>query len=157
MNILIEGPDGSGKTTLAKMLNTLTGFRVLPSVGPVNATDPEARQLLAIERKKWYLALNGLDNLIIDRSFFISEYIYGKIFRNHSYVSFKELTDYILELTDNGDAIIFCTHLYNHEEETRKDTKLEKMATERQKEVATFYETLRETLALDWYGKYFEV
>lgn len=34
MDIIIEGPDGSGKSTLIKQLVELTGFHVIPGQGP---------------------------------------------------------------------------------------------------------------------------
>jgi hypothetical protein len=70
MNIVLEGPDGAGKSTLAAQLSQLTGMPVVEGKGPPKSADEfHAR----CER---YLATTGV---IFDRHPCISERIYSKI------------------------------------------------------------------------------
>ncbi len=68
MNIVIEGPDNSGKSTLAKLLSIELGRPVYASEGP------EKYQGELRERVERY---RGLSNVLFDRHPCVSDIIYG--------------------------------------------------------------------------------
>lgn len=71
MNIVLEGPDNGGKSTLAKYLATQTGRTIIRGKGPC------AGQSL-FDR---FTEFDDLDNVIFDRHACVSEPIYGPICR----------------------------------------------------------------------------
>lgn len=68
MNIVLEGPDNSGKSELAKLLSTELGKKVFASEGPEKHTG-ELRE--RVERYR------GLHDVIFDRHPCVSDIIYG--------------------------------------------------------------------------------
>lgn len=69
MNIIIEGPDGGGKTTFAMLISDELGWQVIGSEGPPsNITDINHRALRAVKA----------DGVIFDRHPVISNAIYDK-------------------------------------------------------------------------------
>lgn len=84
--IIVEGPDGSGKTTLIKQLQTKFGLEVAPRVV---SKDAEA----LTDLKVWVeqnLA-EGFQYKIFDRHRLISEYIYGPLLRKEQQPGFTDL------------------------------------------------------------------
>lgn len=76
MIVILEGPDGSGKSTLGTYLASQTGRPLLHSPG---VTQGE------LEMKAWVLRMLTSplrDNFILDRFPLISEPIYGPVLRN---------------------------------------------------------------------------
>ena len=69
MNIIIEGPDSTGKSTLANMIAQHVFLPIQPSEGP-----PQSQEEI-VARAEWYLTL---DNKIFDRHPCVSEPIYGQ-------------------------------------------------------------------------------
>lgn len=138
MSILIEGPDGSGKSTLGEKLSkrTYRPYTILRMSGK-----PE-NQSVADERLKWFMALARIDGLIFDRSFPISEYIYGTLFRTTPMVSLKEVAVYIAELMTNNVEIYYCRTLYNHVEDPSNDPELEKLGSKNQETARDAYDKL---------------
>lgn len=67
MPIIIEGPDGAGKSTLAKSLAGALGMNILKMTADGGQSVPEYRQKL------------GCDGVIIDRCW-VSEQIYSDLF-----------------------------------------------------------------------------
>lgn len=67
MNIVLEGPDGGGKTTLAAVISRATGMQVIPGEGP--AKSPEEIN----DRVRRMLDLNGV---IFDRHPVVSSGVY---------------------------------------------------------------------------------
>lgn len=74
--IVVEGPDGSGKTTLIEKIKARTGLQVAPRVV---SKDAEAM----VDLKKWTEknVSDGWQPVIFDRHRLISEPIYGPILR----------------------------------------------------------------------------
>jgi hypothetical protein len=103
--IVIEGPDGSGKTTLCKMLlDKGLVEKVLPS--------PRIAAKGNVERMKFetdrYIRLHGENQkLAVDRLLF-SEMAYGPVLRGRSAFSRAEYLTKLLELCLNGSMVIFC-------------------------------------------------
>ena len=100
MIIILEGPDGSGKTTLANTLAKQTKYPVKHCVQP----KPGESGMFGM-----YLDLiKSNKNLIMDRSWY-SEMVYGPVMRGTSEISYPDM--YVLEhtLTKHGALIIHCT------------------------------------------------
>ena len=107
--ILIEGPDNSGKSTLALQLSKEFGFKLYdrPHGPPKNADElvMRALQLALVQSKK---------NLIVDRHPLIGENVYGPILRGHNMWDEKPdyekiLGDDLVDKIHKGDVfIIYC-------------------------------------------------
>ena len=108
--IILEGPDGAGKTTVISELIKRVPFSMKHHIAPVDAE--QAR----IETCKMLVDLNKPDGIIFDRCF-LSEAIYGPIFRNHqptyladvvklvpSSVFYIQLTAELSDLEDRYDG-----------------------------------------------------
>lgn len=102
MIILIDGPDGSGKTTLANKISTQTGYPIVHMSYPKTAE--EKQQMM----QQYVNAIKGAKNIIFDRCWY-SEMVYGPIVRSGSAISYPEM--YALEklLAKVGAIIIYCT------------------------------------------------
>lgn len=96
MNIVIEGPDNSGKSTLAQILAQLLPLRIQPGAGPAES------QKEIVARSKWYLTL---ENRIFDRHPFISEAIYGKHRANPTHLP----KGYVDAFYKTQPLIIYCS------------------------------------------------
>lgn len=70
MNIILEGPDAAGKSTLAQALRNATGMPIKASEGK------PATWRLYLERLRKYEALDGM---IIDRHPIYSQQVYGSL------------------------------------------------------------------------------
>lgn len=102
MNIILEGPDGSGKSSLAKYLSSKTGWPINRGQGPCHSqADYDARAKVCF----------ALNNTIFDRHFIVSESLYGRFRTDHpSYVRFDIEKEFYLQ----PNFIIYCTPTLNH-------------------------------------------
>lgn len=125
MIIIIEGPDGSGKTTLAEKLSKQTGYPVVHRSQP--KSEEEKLQML----RGYVDAIDVGKNVIFDRCWY-SEMAYGPVMRDESVITYPEM--YLLEekLAKNGAIIIYCTD---------KPKTLWKRATKRGEEYITDFDT----------------
>lgn len=104
--IIVEGPDGAGKTTLIKTLVEATGLPVAPRVV---SKDAEAM----VDLVKWTEdnVQAGFQPLIFDRHRLISEPIYGPVLRAELTPEFMD-TEWFYTQLDNLYAcnpfIIYC-------------------------------------------------
>lgn len=96
MNIIIEGPDNSGKSTLVKTIASRTGMTIQAGEGP------EKYPGEIVERTRRYLKLQGR---LFDRHPAISQNIYGR-FREGATMIPDEL---LQEFYSQGNLIIFCS------------------------------------------------
>lgn len=97
--IIIEGPDNSGKTTLAKFLAKEIGREYYHAGGPPKST-PEI-----IGRV--HFSFDNKDKYIFDRSPLISEQVYG-VMRGQLYLNFEENEDLYSRFRELGPIIIYC-------------------------------------------------
>jgi thymidylate kinase len=102
MFIIIVGPDGAGKTTLAKQLAKQTGFEI------IKRNKPETEQ----EKKEMYenycKIIMHKNNVIFDR-FAYCEKVYGSLMRDESIISDEQLKYLESLLSMKGAIVIHCT------------------------------------------------
>lgn len=97
--VLLEGCDGSGKTTLADQLAGRYGFRVVHS-----ARSPDSIDL--VQRHRAIISAPG--RLALDRSF-VSELVYGPIFHGQSRLAWPHATELAQLVADRGGAVVHLT------------------------------------------------
>lgn len=102
MNIIIEGPDGAGKTYLANQLAELLGMTIQHFGAP--ADNIEAAQQYDMYYD--YVQNNMFWNTIIDRAWY-SDMVYGPIFRGKQHISVNMMLH--LERLIDDCVIIYCT------------------------------------------------
>lgn len=102
MIIIIEGPDGSGKTTLANYLSKTTGYPIK------HRSKPNTPEEKAAMMQSYIDDIRSNDNIIWDRCFY-SEMVYGPVMRDQSYISLEQMWQLEKELLDQGVLVIYCT------------------------------------------------
>lgn len=102
MIIIIEGPDGSGKTTLANQLSRQTGYKI------IHRTRPKTEEEKAIMMDEYLQIIRSRENVIFDRSWY-SEMVYGPVMRDASVISYSQMYDLERRLMKVGAMIIYCT------------------------------------------------
>jgi len=99
--IIIEGADGSGKTTLTNLiLAAFPQFKSIHSPGPLNEEN-------LTERMFWNDELLKLDFVIADRFTVFSEFVYGNVLRGHSLIDNKAIAEFTTRFKKNPKNIIF--------------------------------------------------
>ena len=101
MIFIIEGPDGSGKTTLAEMLSKQTGFPV------VHRTQPKSEEEKARMMQEYVATIKTGKNAIFDRCWY-SEMAYGPVFRGESCISVDEMHELEGLLHSLGGFVVYC-------------------------------------------------
>lgn len=102
MIIIIEGPDGTGKTTLAEYLSATTGYPIKHRSKP---KDEQERQLMYDDYRN---DIKSGKHMIWDRGFY-SEMVYGPLMRDQSYISLKQMEEFEQLILTNGGLVIHCT------------------------------------------------
>lgn len=97
--IVLEGSDGVGKTSIAKILCDEHKFTLIHSPLTSDRID-------LVERYRAILHLSG--NLVLDRSF-LSEAVYGPVFRNHSRLNPLELIELTKLVAKRRGGIIYLS------------------------------------------------
>ena len=123
--IILEGPDGSGKTTLANLIKAaFPDFKSLHSPGPLK---PEVLK----ERMFWNKEITKIDYLIADRMTVFTEYVYGETIREGSLVDILDVLAFMKDFEKNPRNIqIFCDREFKPTEESDSQ-----MSEEEQKEL----------------------
>ena len=103
MQIIIEGADGSGKSTFAKLLSEKFGFPIVHRDKPKN--EQEKKQMFDMYLSE---AKKG-SNAIYDR-YMYSEQVYGPIMRDASFINIEQMYEVEVELAKTGAIVIFCDH-----------------------------------------------
>jgi thymidylate kinase len=97
--IVLEGCDGTGKTTLAEALAARHGYVVIHSGRTPDGTD-------LAERYRRILAIPG--RLALDRSF-ISELVYGPLDHERSRLALPAATDLVRRIAARGGVLVHLT------------------------------------------------
>lgn len=140
--IIIEGPDGSGKTTLAKMICSAFNYKYIHSPGKTNIKE------IANDRCWWYNQFLG-DKVVLDRCYIISEYIHGAILRETSLISHEQ----VLEFMDRFNAFrnslfILCNQQLKHKRNGNIEDEIK--AEQNIKLITTKYKELYYIIKLDY-------
>lgn len=102
MIIIIEGPDGSGKTTLAQQLSRQAGYPIIHKSQP--KTEEEKKRMMG----EYIQCIKGSKNVILDRCWY-SEMAYGPVMRGSSVISYPEMYELERQAAKGGAIIIYCT------------------------------------------------
>lgn len=102
MIIIIEGADGSGKTTLAEQISKQTGYPV------VHRSSPKSEEEKAVMMQMYLQAIKEGRNVIFDRCWY-SEMVYGVVMRDESVISYPQMYELERSLAKRGALIIYCT------------------------------------------------
>jgi thymidylate kinase len=97
--LVLEGPDGVGKSTLARRLSTRHGFQVIHSPRTPDHLD-------LVNRYREILA--GTGRILFDRCF-ISELVYGPLHRGRSRITWSEALDLAESVTDRRGLFVHLT------------------------------------------------
>lgn len=102
MIIIIEGPDGSGKTTLAEKLSRQTKYPIL------HRTQPKTEEEKKLMMGEYLQTIRSGKNMIFDRCWY-SEMAYGPVMRDASVISYPEMYELEEQLAKWGAIIIYAT------------------------------------------------
>lgn len=101
MVIILEGPDGTGKSTLGKYIAAAMKGNYLHFSKP--ETEDASKEQLA-----WYeKCILSNDLYVIDRCW-ISDIIYGQVMRDREFITPVEEHERLLALMEGRGYIIFC-------------------------------------------------
>lgn len=96
--IILEGPDGAGKSTLATSLSNSLGWRLIHGGGPL----ADRAEFLARVQEKGFLIPNSV---IFDRTSYVSELVYAILAGRQPVCSFLELETMLLKIRP---ILIYC-------------------------------------------------
>lgn len=102
MIIIIEGPDGAGKTTLANYLSKKMGYPIKHRSTPKSQEEKDAMMQSYIDD------IASGDSMIWDRCFY-SEMVYGPVKRDQSYINVEQMVALEVDLQRVGALVIYCT------------------------------------------------
>lgn len=102
MIIIIEGPDGAGKTTLANKLSEQTGYPIL------HRTKPKSEEEKQVMMGEYLQIVKTGRNVIFDRCWY-SEMVYGPVMRDRSVIDYPQMYALEKRLAKQGALIIYCT------------------------------------------------
>ena len=102
MIIVIEGADGSGKTTLAEQLSKQTKYPI------IHKSNPKSEMEKLAQMGEYLQLVRSSKNFIFDRCWY-SEMAYGPVFRDKSYISYPQMYELEKQLAKAGAIIIYCS------------------------------------------------
>ena len=102
MIIIIEGPDGAGKTTLANKIKDQTGYLLMHRSQP--KTEEDKKRMM----DEYMQVIKSGKNCVFDRSWY-SEMVYGPVMRDASVITYPQMYELERMLARNGALIIHCT------------------------------------------------
>ena len=110
MNIILEGPDATGKTTLSEKLQKKYGM------GYLHSTSTTPNDL------KYHMDLLDKENMVFDR-FMCGEFVYPEIYGREPKMSFDDILKVMQKIVDNNDILII---MYASDLETLKERLVER-------------------------------
>lgn len=102
MIIIIEGPDGAGKTTLANKIHQQTGYMLL------HRSQPKSEEEKAKMMDEYLDVIKSGKNCIMDRCWY-SEMVYGPVMRDAAVISYPQMYTLERQVARTGGMIIHCT------------------------------------------------
>lgn len=102
MVIILEGPDGGGKTTLATKLSLMTGYKVKHYSYPKDQDEADAMFLGYCDD------FVGASNIIVDRCWY-SDLAYGPVMRGRATITYPQMYELEKMIAKRGGIIIYCT------------------------------------------------
>lgn len=102
MLIIIEGPDGSGKTTLAEKISKQTKYSI------IHRSQPKTEEEKKLMMGEYIQTIRSGKNMIFDRCWY-SEMAYGPVMRDSSVISYPEMYELEELLAKTGALIIYAT------------------------------------------------
>lgn len=108
--IVVEGPDGAGKTTLARALSNIYGFRI-EGKNKNDRSEPDGPPKRSAKERTWEalgLAVAAHTPVVIYDRLFVSELIYGPIVRHSIEFGSRERQQCELIFAALGVPFILC-------------------------------------------------
>lgn len=102
MIIIIEGPDGSGKTMLAEKISKQTKYPIIHRSQP--KSEEEKKRMMG----EYLQLVRSNKNCILDRCWY-SEMAYGPVMRDASVLSYPQMYELEEQLAKTGAIIIYAT------------------------------------------------
>lgn len=102
MLIILEGPDGAGKSMLAEKLSQQTGYKIVHRSNP--KTEEEKAQMMGMYLQDCI----NCKGLILDRCWY-SELVYGPVMRDKSVMTYSQMYELEAKASKGGAIIIYCT------------------------------------------------
>jgi thymidylate kinase len=103
MIYILEGPDGSGKTTYANSLSKMTKYKVKHFSYPVNDAANDTAMF-----NEYADILKHSNNIIIDRCWY-SEMCYGPALRGITQITYPQMYELESIAASKGALIVYCT------------------------------------------------
>jgi len=100
--IILEGPDGGGKTTLANKLSIMTGYKIAHFSYPRTQDDIDRMYTMYVD------ALKSAGNVIFDRCWY-SDMVYGPVMRDGATITYPQMFELERLAARRGAIVVYCT------------------------------------------------
>jgi len=101
--LILEGPDGSGKSYLIDYLTAKRSFSLIPTQGP-----PKSRGDLLHRMDRVISRAQQGEKILSDRFALFSEQVYGPIIRDNCLLTEYDIQTYTRRLLFNNTVILYC-------------------------------------------------
>ena len=103
MILILEGPDGSGKSYLANYLTAKWSFSLIPTQGP-----PKSRGDLLHRMDRVISRDQPRERILSDRFALFSEQVYGPVIRDNCLLTEYDIQTYTRRLIRHNAVILYC-------------------------------------------------